>query len=61
MIPLIIMLAITTTGYNKIRNRPDRPPKYWNQNFFLEEDLPDSLKGKPIQYIDSVFKHIDLP
>lgn len=33
----------------------DAPP-YWRENFFIEADLPKELRGKPIQYIDSVFK-----
>jgi hypothetical protein len=51
---IIVLLMCGTTGYNKIRS--ENAPKYWDSNFFIESELPKELKGKPIQYIDSVFK-----
>lgn len=51
---IIILLMCGTTGYNK--SRIEQTPKYWESNFFVEKDLPKEIMGKPIQYIDSVFK-----
>lgn len=45
---ILIVLLINASVGN------DSQP-YWRENFFIEKELPKELRGKPIQYIDSVF------
>jgi len=52
---LILMLSIFTTGFNAVHKMKKSPP-YWRNDYFIEKDLPETLKGKPMHYIDSVFK-----
>jgi hypothetical protein len=54
MIYILIALAIGTNAFNTQRKTISHP--YWKSDHFEERSLPDSLKGKPIQHIDSVFQ-----
>jgi hypothetical protein len=51
---IIICVVTGTVGFNKTRRQVS--PPYWRMDHFEERDLPDTLKGKSIQYIDSVFQ-----
>lgn len=55
-IAIVAALMIWTNFVNLIFSYHSLPPPYWKDDYFLESELPDSLKGKPINYIDSVFK-----
>lgn len=52
---LVIFLVMTATNaFNQGIKNHSQP--YWNKNYFIEAELPKELRGKPIQYIDSVFQ-----
>lgn len=52
---LIICVATCTNAFNAAHRQKTYPP-VWRSNHFEERNLPDTLKGKPIHYIDSVFQ-----
>lgn len=50
---IILWLLI---GIAAMYTQRDTSMPYWRENFFIEKELPKELRGKPIQYIDSVFQ-----